>query len=627
MAEDRLAKYIYDDVFKWLKDERSNQLEDQMRRNYDAFRGRYNSAALKKWKATEGNDWRSKVFVRLTKNKVISGYSSELSLMMQGGHIPWDIKPTVISEDFQGFVMPEEIAKARCDGMKKQIEDNLQESKAEKHFMGSRLESVLYGWSWLHVPVLRPRMSMVPKFFVPGMEGLYIPPELAMQYGRFTIEQKQAMIPMVENPGVWAVFWDLEHADADKGQAIILRDMMSKGRFEELKREQGYDKEAIDDILSQFNANDDGNSSEGSAEIDESMGPAFEQFSTNKRVIPTLLYYGRVPVRYLKEYSKKKGDKSEIKGLDDVRDFQEVEIVCVVAMGKSEPMVISKPVLNPFPYRPLKLAKHEELPNEAAGVGVPEGCEDSQMVINGLTRAMLDNKALASNLMLGYNPSMLAPGQDTSLYPGKTFRAFEGTDDVRKALTFFSPPDITGNTPALIEMFRSFMDEEGMVSRNQSGQATDAKRTAFELSQIAEAVNKIEGQIIRNCDEGHIEPMIISLYHYHMLASRNENIKGDFTPVATGFQSYKDKQVRGKTLMTMLQFSISNQFTAQFTKVLPFLREICRTADLKAEEFYPSDEEMQKSSEMLAQQLPVMPNGATEGDMQAQQQGQQGGMA
>ena len=614
MAEDKLAKYIIDDVFKWLKDERSLQLENQMRRNYDAFRGRYNSDVLKRWKSTEGNDWRSKVFVRFTKAKVIAGYSAKTALMLQGGTIPWDLKPTQIPENFQGMALPMEEAKRRCSLMKGKIKDNLDEANADRPFLTSCLEDTLYGWSWLHVPILRPKISVAPRFTVPGLSGLYVPPDVAMQYGRFSLEPTRIMVPQIENPSVWNVFWDLEHPDANKGQAIILREKMSPGRFEDLKSElMGADKEAIDKILEGYNSTSDDAGDSGT--VDDSEGPIAEKFGKSRRSIPTYLYYGRVPVKYLKEYAKKGGKKSEINGLDQAKDHREAEIVCLVAEGRgsSDPVIISKPVLNPFPYRPMKLAQNHELPGEASGVGVPEDCEDSQMIINGLTRAMLDNKALASNLMMVTNASKLAPGQDFSLYPGKQFKTFEGVQDVRTAVDFFSPQDITGNTPALIEMFRSFMDEEGGVSRNQSAQVIGQKKTATEIANVAEAANMMQGMIIRNKDEGQIEPMITGLYHYHMLADPDESIKGDFMPSATGFQSYKDRAVRGKVLMQMLQFSISNSFTAQFTKVLPFLREICKTADIDPDNFYPSDEELGQASDMLAKMLPQGAQGQTQG--------------
>jgi len=619
MAESKLAKFIVDDVFFWLKDERRSQLEDQMRRNYDAFRGRYNSDTLKRWRSTEGNDWRSKVFVRFTKQRVVAGYSSIMGLTLQGGKIPWDMNPRAYPENYQGLQLPEIEAKRRNNAMKKIIKDDLDAANADRAFMTSVLEGTLYGWSWLHAPILRPKISIQPKFSVPGLEGLYIPPELAIRYGRFSLENTRELQPRVENPAIWSVFWDLEQPDVNKGQAIILRDMMSKGRFADLKQERGFDKAAIDSILAQFSSS--GNQDEGpdgSEELDDSMGPIMEAFSRNKRVIPTFLYYGRVPVKYLEEYAKGRGSKTEIEGLNQVlqADHREAEIVCVVAKGKGETQVISKPILNPFPYRPLKIAKHEELPNEAAGVGVAENGEDSQMIINGLTRAMLDNKALASNLLIGVNPAGMAPGQDLTLYPGKQYKSFEGVDDVRKALSFFAPPDITGNTPALIEMFRDFMDDETGVSRNQTGQVTDSKRTAFELSQVAEAANKLTGTIIRNKDEGHIEPIITGFYHYQMLANPDESIKGDFTATATGYQSFKDKAVRGKNLLQLLQFSISNQFTAQFTKVLPFLREIAKTADLDPDDYYPSDDELANAADMMRLGLPALSGGQTEGEVE-----------
>ncbi len=90
---DYLAHYIANELFEWFREERQNRFEDRWRRNYDAFRGRYNSSYLNKWKATEGNAWRSRVFVKLTKAKVYAGFNQVVGTAGQLGGMPWDRRP------------------------------------------------------------------------------------------------------------------------------------------------------------------------------------------------------------------------------------------------------------------------------------------------------------------------------------------------------------------------------------------------------------------------------------------------------------------------------------------------------------------------------------------------------
>ncbi|HUV78532.1 MAG TPA: hypothetical protein VMW06_10820 [Desulfobacterales bacterium] len=594
--ETKLAKYIVDDLFSWFKEERNGQLEPTWRRNYDAFRGRYDSDALKRWKATEGRGWRSKVFVRLTKQKVVTGFNQVMSVMLQEGKIPWDIQPSPIPTNRSMAALDPNTAKERCDRMRLQIKGDFIHAKADRVFMSSGLENALYGLSWLRGPVLRPFNGMSVQFGVPGLDQLYYSPEILQRYGRHIMTPQKTYQPVVENPGVWNVFWDLENSDHNQGHGVIIRDMMSKGRFLDLAETNGYDAKAIQRIADQFTDRDD-----ASDEDDDSFGPAHERFNKRKRVIPVYTFYGRVPRKYLIGYEGRA--KTQIRGLSKKKD-REVEIFCVVAKAK-QAEIIRPPVINQFPYRPTYLAKWEHLPLEAGGVGIPENIEDSQMIINGLTRSMLDNKALSSNLLLYWNPRRLAPGQNKTLYPGKTFEVEEGTEDVRQAMQFYAPPDNTRGTPDMINLFREFADHESGISRNMEGQVDSKdRRTAYEMSKMAEAGNKMIGGTIRNTDEGHTEPVVTGHYHYHMVTNPDEMIKGDFMPEAKGYQTFIDRARRSQDVLSLLQVALSSEFTAQFTKVLPFLRELARTRDLDPDAYFPTDKELTEEAEGIAKLLP-----------------------
>jgi len=299
---DKLAEYVVNDLFKWFKDERSEQLEDQMRRNYDAFRGRYNSDALKKWRATEGNDWRSKVFVRLTKQKVFTYFNQVMAVALQNGEIPWDIQPSKIAQGPGGVTLNPEEAARRCDGMRMKIGDDFQDSRAAKTMLSAGLEGAIYGFSWIRSPVMRPYVYMGVNFGIPNAEPLYYTPEMVQQYGRHTLSKRTQLRPAVEGPGVWNTFWDLETSDHQKGHGICIRDMMSKGRFLDLQDAPGYDKKAIESIVSGIGSKDT-----EAGEEDDSEGPIRERMQRRRRVIPTYSFYGRVPRSLLAKHEAKTG--------------------------------------------------------------------------------------------------------------------------------------------------------------------------------------------------------------------------------------------------------------------------------------------------------------------------------
>jgi hypothetical protein len=586
---DRLATYIIDDLVDWMMQERRNLIEEQWRANDDAFRGRYDSSTLKKWKTSEGQGWRSKVFVRLTKQKVVTGYNNLLAVMLQNGRLPYELEPTPVPEDMAGRMLPEPEAWARCERMSKQIRDDLDECRAESRYMTAAMVLALYGMSWIRGPVLRRRKVTRRVLAVPGF-GYDAGPQLLSRYGRHMMQVEDAWRPEMEVINPWSVFWDMESINHQEGHGVCLREMMSYGRFLDLVGSPGYNEEAIRSVLGQFKDDDSG-------EIDQSHGPYAEVLLKRKRVIPVYEFFGRVPKRYLEESDKWSVD------LSNVKQSKEVEIHCVIAKGKS-PVVIRKPTVNPFCYRPVYRAVWEQIPFEAGALSVPENMQDSQSMVNGLTRAMMDNKSLSSNLLLWWNASKMAPGQNKVLYPGKTFETADHVEDVRQALQFFAPPDVTGSTPELINMFERWASQETNLPDVMQGEtARYQPNTAFEMSKLVESANKGIGSTVRNCDEGHIEPLITGFYDYHYATSPDEGIKGDYAVKAMGFSSYQDKSVRGQNILSLAQFALSNQMSAGYVKVIEFLRELARTRDIDPDKFFMTDDEIQQQAMAMQAQM------------------------
>ena len=88
-------------------------------------------------------------------------------------------------------------------------------------------------------------------------------------------------------------------------------------------------------------------------------------------------------------------------------------------MGK-----IIRIVENPFqPFRiPYQAFAYEKNPYNFFGIGVPENMDDAQQIMNGHARMAIDNLALAGNLVFDVDETMLVPGQDMKVFPGKIFR-------------------------------------------------------------------------------------------------------------------------------------------------------------------------------------------------------------
>ncbi|OGP82233.1 MAG: hypothetical protein A2Z08_08005 [Deltaproteobacteria bacterium RBG_16_54_11] len=586
MAYDDLKKEIIDTQYATLKTQRKNLLEDQMQASFDAFKGKYDSDQLTKWTASEMTKWRSKVFVRATKMKVVSAVASIEDIVLQGGSLPWDIHPTAQPQTTMPFLLDEKTIEKRCENMRKKIKDTIQETNAVRPFTNSITEQAIYGWSWLKFPVLKKyeRIKFTAK--LPQVPFIYPDMDLA-EYMRYFPSVEKFWLPSMSHPSVWDVFWDLEDFDPQGGQAIIQRIPVTPGMLRAITEEKPafYDKAAVNTVIDKF---------KDASGAKEGVNPYLKDLTELKRGIEIIEYSGRVDKSLLKKAGVETSD----------RQGNEREILCALAGAGGEYFMIRPPKENRLPMkrRPLWISRWEYGVHEPGGIGIPENMKDAQQMINSAYRRLIDNKSLAGNLMLAGKSSNLAPGVSPNPSPGKWIELAEHVQDVRSALQWFSPPDISDGLIDLINLAERFADEEANLPKILQGETAQYQpKTAFEMAQLLKSANKTLSKVIRNKDSEHIEPYIQSLYVYFMIADTDENIKGDYACHATGFNSFMDKQVRATSLLNLLTFALANKITAFMTEIPALYREVFKTQD--AERFVKSKDKIDEQGDMLLQML------------------------
>lgn len=592
----KLVSQIKDDYFAYMRRERQNLLEDDWNLCYDAFMGKYSSSNLKRWKALEGSDWRSKVFVRLTKVKVVAATSQLEDIYFQGGKIPFNLTPTPMPESGPGVWLEPVEAERRCKRMKKRIEDIYTEIKYERKLMSAILEKAVYGMTVHKCPVIRPIKKIGYELSLPQLPGLdlYYGPELTRQFGRHRIKVENIQFPTVEHPNLWDVFWDLEYDDPHEGQGIVHRVKMSVGRLRQLAERPGYDKAAIMRVIAGATEN---------PSYDESEDPNRRNLQKKRRNIDVIEWNGRVDVDCLKETP-----------LEDEK-FKGVEAEIFTIIAGDEIIFPPKKIFYPGGQRPFNFSYWENVPHESRGVGIPANIQDSQMMVNSGVRCFIDNKALSGNVLIAGNPRNLAPGQNMGVYPGKFFELAESVDDVRQALQYFSPPDVGRGLLDLVNLFERFADEESNLPRLMHGESSKSDpKTAFAFNRLIQNANKQLGKVIRNTDEGLVEPDTTGLYHYLMMTDPDETIKGDYQCNATGFTSYQDQVIRGENIQQFLMFALSNQFLQFLVKPMPLLREVAKTRDIDPDEFLVTDEEFEAKVQQFMNMMQPPPERGIPGE-------------
>jgi hypothetical protein len=582
MSDKDLVGLIKDGYYKDWSDQRRDSLEATWSMAYDAYRGDYSSGNLERWKALEGTTWRSKVFVRLTKMKVVAAVSQINDVYFQGGKLPFSVTPTPIPDDMQGMALDPKIAEERAGRMSKRIEDIFVECRAAALQKMANLEMAIYGMSVLKAPVMRQKERLSYQMQTPplaAMADMFLGTQLAQKYGRHVLTPQMISIPMVEHPNLWDMFWDME-GDFQEGQGVIQRVMMSPAMLRKYALIPGFDRKAIDSVISKMGH------TESSSTTETNLGPGRDKIMKSKRNIRVLDCCVSVPVKTLRETAL----------YNEKDDGREREIITIIADDE----VIFKAQKNPWPgnLRPYHLAVWEAIPHESHGIGVPENLKDSQMMINGSVRTYIDNKSLAGNVLMAGNPRMLAPGQNRTVYPGKYFELAENVQDVREALQFFSPPDIGGGMLEMINLFERFADEESNLPKLLEGQKqVGDPKTAFAFGKLVEAANKALGNVIKNIDDGQTQPIVDAFYHWLMVTDPDENIKGDYNCKANGFGVYSDRVIQGDNLQMFLAFMLGNEILSAYPKTDVFLQEIAKCRNIDPDKFLKTVDEV--TAEMM----------------------------
>lgn len=603
-SRDPLVSHVRE-TFQDFENER-RVLEERWSMNYDAFRGEYSSGNLAKWKALEGSEWRSKVFVRITKMKVVAAVAQILDVLLQGGGtLPFGLKlPTGVQQPF-----PKEEAEARLDAMNARLTGILTDCQYDRRLMTSVLEAALYGMCVQRAPVVHERRRIGYKFEIPtpaGFPNLQVNNKVMQRFGRHTPHIENVLMPKVNSPSLWNIFWDREAENIQEGRAVIERIRVTPQQLRRMaSKKKGWDMEAVEKVI-QLQGEKDATGSF------DSEGPAKQMLQKRKQTIEILDFWGLCPNRYLKG-----------KELNYNHDGKETEIHTIIA----DQYIVRKPINNPLPgeWRPFHMAFYEKIPHESEGTGIPTNMQDSQMMVNSGVRCFIDNKALSGNVLSAVNTGVLDPTTNMSIYPGKSFKFVQGVGRVADAIQFFSPPDVGRGLLEMVNLFERFADEESGIPKMMQGETQqNDPDTAYAYSRLIEAGNKQMGNVIRNLDEGIIEPVVGGLYHYLMAFDPDEGIKANLQVQAMGFSSYTDRITRGNNITEFLMMMMGNPILARLLKPAPMVREIAKTRDLDVDMFVKTDPELEAEARMLAAQLAEQDEGGGEGGGQPGTGGPQG---
>ena len=272
---------------------------------------------------------------------------------------------------------------------------------------------------------------------------------------------------------------------------------------------------------------------------------------------------------------------------------------------------VIRAVVNPFtpekiPYQAFPYELH---PYQFFGIGVPENMDDAQMIMNGHMRMAIDNLGLAGNMVFDIDETMLVPGQSMTIHPGKIFRRQSGQPGA--AVVGIKFPNTAGENIQMYDKARQLADEETGIPSIIHGQTgvTGTGRTAAGLSMLLSSAGLSIKTVIKNIDDYLLKPLGESFFHWNMqFNSDTPNIVGDLQVKARGTASVMQKEVRTQRLTTLLQ-TTANPMLAPFIKIPNLIKELAISQDIDPEKLVNDPNEAAIFADILrglyVQQTPI----------------------
>ena len=564
---------------------------------------------------------KSKVFVKITKTKVLAAFGQIIEVLFSSGKFPIGIRPTAVPEGVDEYA---HIAKLNQPGQPPaqpngQAQPNGEDTESPYGFAGdgsnlpkgATAESLMkdlaqkykeLGFEEGPAPDLKSMPQIEPADIAAGQMQKLIHDQLedseaikilrhvffemallgtGILKGPFTTEKTQyafssdqetgttaamersKVVPSIEAVSCWNFYADPNSTNMNDAEYVIQRHSFNREQFAALAKKPLFKLDAIRECLE--------------------TGPNYQtrgyESSLYDRENVQTLYKNRFEV--LEYWGVITKDIAKQLNLDFDDELDVVSINAWICGNK-----ILRCVENPFsPKRiPYMVCPYELNPYQFFGVGIPENMQDSQQVMNGHARMAIDNLALSGNLVFDIDETLLAPGQDMKVFPGKIFRRQSGQPG--QAIHGVKFPNTSNENLMLFDRFRQLADEATGIPSYSHGTTgvQSTTRTAAGMSMLMGAAALSIKTVIKNIDDYLLKPLGEALFYWNMQFNVDRpEIKGDLDIKAQGTSSLMQKEVRSQRLMTFMQ-TASNPSLAPFVKWHTCLKEVAKSLDIDPEQ-------------------------------------------
>ena len=596
------GRYAYEQ--RWLK-------------AFKNFRGIYDSTT--QYRETE----RSKVFIKITKTKVLAAYGQIIDILFANKKFPLVIEPTPVPEGIAEFAhlktpLDDIIDPYGYEGDGRILEPGATSASQPSNFLGG-LDKRYAGAPLAEGPSLagEPQISPAQKtalnmekqihdqlldtsavnvfrsaIFESALLGTGIvkgPFNFYKRVHRWERDENnervyapyEKTVPRIEHVSVWDFHPDPSATNMEDAEYVIQRHRMNRQQLRGLISHPYFYAEAIENAIAK-----------GSNYTDK-------YYEDTIREDETEAYYQENRFEVLEYWGVLDAKMANEAGMDVPASMGPLDQVQVNVWICGEEIL--RCVLNPFtPARiPFHVFPYEINPYQMWGVGVAENMEDAQLLMNGHVRMAIDNLALAGNMVLDVDEASLVPGQNMDIFPGKIFRRQSGVTGT--AINGIKFPNTAPENIQMYQISRQLADEETGLPSIMHGQTgvSGTGRTASGLSMLLGGASLSLKTVIKNIDDALLKPLGEAYFQWNMQFNEDApDIEGDLEIKPRGVAAVMQKEVRSQRLTTLLQ-TVSNPMLAPFIKIPNLMRELAIAQDIDPDSLVNDVNEAQIFAEML----------------------------
>lgn len=413
-------------------------------------------------------------------------------------------------------------------------------------------------------------------------------------------------VPRIEFVSVWDFFPDPNATSIEECEYIVHRHKLNKSQLRALRKMPYFNEDAIRDCM-MLGPNYTEEDYEYELKDDQRMG------DMGASRFEVLEYWGLMDAEYAKDVG--------IELPEEVDILDEIQINAWICNG-----LVLRAVVNPFtPHRiPYNAFPYERNPYSFFGVGVAENMNDSQQIMNGHARMAIDNLALSGSVIFDVDETMLVGGQSMEIYPGKVFRRQSGMQG--QAIHGLKFPNTSQENLMMFDKFRQLADEQTGIPSYSHGQTgvQSMTRTASGMSMLLGAASLNIKTVVKNLDDFLLKPLGKAYFQWNMQFFEGElKTKGDLEIKAMGTNSLMQKEVRSQRLTMFLQ-TAQNPAIAPFVKMSKLISELAYSLDLDPDEILNDPEEAAIAAQIIGMQNNVGQATGEQADPLSQQPGNVG---